>query len=70
MQRDVQLAAEGWRKRSSYEEPRLSEIVAMYEEIGLEVRIEPFNPLETPGCSQCMKRNARRYRTVYTRDPR
>jgi hypothetical protein len=42
----------------------------MYEEIGLEVRIEPFDPAEAPGCSRCMKQHAERYRTVYTRDPR
>ena len=70
MHRDAQLAAEGWIKRSVYAEPRLSEIVAMYEEIGLEVRLEPFDPSETPGCSQCRKQHSRRYRTVYTRDPR
>ena len=37
------LISEGWEKKATYDDPRLSEMVAMYEEIGLEVHLEPFD---------------------------
>jgi len=58
---------EGWEKRATIDEPRLSELVKMYEELGFEVIIEPFIPDEEPGCSECMKTSPQRYRTIYTR---
>jgi hypothetical protein len=61
------LVKAGWEKRGVYDEPRLSEVMAMYAEIGLEVRQEPFDPAGEPGCSACMRSDATRYRTVYTR---
>lgn len=64
------LEKQGWVKQTTYDEPRLSDIVEMYEEMGLEVRIEPFNPDEKdePGCSECMKVQPDRYKTIYTRE--
>jgi uncharacterized protein (UPF0305 family) len=64
------LEKQGWIKQTTYDEPRLSDIVEMYEEMGLEVRIEPFNPDENdaPGCSECMKAQPDRYKTIYTRE--
>jgi len=37
------LISESWEKQATYDDPRLSEMVAMYQEIGLEVLLEPFN---------------------------
>ncbi|MBW1698797.1 MAG: hypothetical protein JRH18_05880 [Deltaproteobacteria bacterium] len=59
--------AEGWVKRATYDEPRLSEMVEMYREIGFEVHLEPFNPEFEPECSECMKMAPERYKTIYTR---
>ena len=67
MTREEQLAREGWEKRATYDEPRLSEMAAMYEEIGLEVHIEPFHPDEDPGCIACMQSMPDLYKTIYTR---
>lgn len=67
MSREKELAADGWVKRTTYDEPRLSEIVDMYEEMGFEVLVEPFDPADEPGCSECMKIDAARYKTIYTR---
>jgi hypothetical protein len=39
----------------------------MYEEIGFEVHMEPFNPDNEPGCSACMEPDPDRYKTIYTR---
>jgi len=63
------LVKQGCEKQTTYDEPRLSEIVEMYEEMGLEVHIDPFNPDENsePGCNECMNVQSDRYMTIYTR---
>jgi hypothetical protein len=58
---------EGWEKRSTIDEPRLSELVKTYEELGFEVLLVPFDPDEEPGCSECMKISPQQYQTIYTR---
>jgi hypothetical protein len=67
MTREEELAAQGWEKKTTYDEPRLSEILEMYEEMGFEVHLEPVNPEEEPGCSECMRIEPERYKTIYTR---
>jgi len=61
------LARDGWEKKITYDEPRLSEIVEAYEEMGFEVRLEPFDPDDEPGCIECMKAAAEKFKTVYVR---
>jgi hypothetical protein len=63
-----ELIARGWKKRSTHDEPRLSELVAAYEEIGLEVHVEVFNPDKEEDCTECMATPTNRYRTIYTRE--
>ena len=58
---------EGWEKRSTTDEPRLSELVKTYEELGFEVLLVPFDAGKEPGCSECMKTSPQQYRTIYTR---
>jgi len=65
-----ELEKQGWVKQTTYDEPRLSEIVEMYEEMGFEVRLEPFDPDDETGCSECMKLQPDKYKTVYTREKR
>lgn len=67
MTREEDLKREGWEKRTTYDEPRLSELVEMYEEMGFEVILEPVRPEEEPGCSECMKTDLNRYKTIYVR---
>lgn len=57
----------GWVKQTTYDEPRLSEIVEAYEEMGFEVLLEPFDPDAEEGCSACMRAQPGKYKTVYTR---
>jgi hypothetical protein len=64
---------EGWKRRSIAVEPRLSEIVEMYEQLGFEVRLEPFDP-EDPAvadeeCTVCLEdpSMAGDVRVVFTR---
>ena len=67
MSREQELIKKGWEKQSTHDEPRLTDIVEMYKEIGLEVLIEPFNPKDEPGCTDCMQGCSDKYKTIYTR---
>jgi hypothetical protein len=64
---EEKLIRAGWQKRSTYNDPRLTELVEVYEEIGLEVHLEPFNLANATGCSECMQVMPGLYRTLYTR---
>ena len=67
--REHELRGEGWVKRTTYDEPRLSEISEMYRELGYEVHLEPFVPDEESDCTECMRSQPEKYMTVYTRTP-
>ncbi len=67
MIRKEELVRQGWQKQTTYDEPRLSEMVDLYEETGFEVLLEPFNPDDEPGCVECMKAVPEFYKTIYTR---
>jgi len=61
------LIRQGWKRQATYDDPRLSEMVEMYAEIGLEVHLEPFNVENESGCSGCMQLKPDRFKTLYTR---
>jgi hypothetical protein len=65
--REEKLTAQGWERQSTNDEPRLSELVQMYRDIGYEVHLEPFQPEEEAGCSECMKMAADSYKTIYVK---
>ncbi|MHC4942334.1 MAG: hypothetical protein ACYTG7_04880 [Planctomycetota bacterium] len=68
--RGDKLEAEGWTRRSVATEPRLSEIVELYEDIGFEVRLEPHAEEENSPdaqCTVCMEEDRDRFKVVYTR---
>ena len=67
MTRQAQLARQGWQRQATYDEPRLSEMVDIYRDIGLEVHLEPFHVDDQPGCTGCMAAKPDLYRTIYTR---
>jgi len=64
---EEKLIKEGWQKQATYDDPRLSEMVEMYAEIGLEVHLEPFNVENESGCSGCMQLKPDLFKTLYTR---
>jgi hypothetical protein len=64
---EKKLIKQGWEKQATYDNPRLSEMVEMYKEIGLEVHLEPFNAENETGCSSCMKLMPDLFKTIYTR---
>jgi hypothetical protein len=69
------LIMEGWERRFVASEPRLSEMAAMYEEIGFEVLLEPLpskeeldrEACESDGCTACFDVDRERYRIIFTR---
>ena len=66
--RREQLEKDGWVRRTTYDEPRLSELVEAYKEMGLDVRLEEPEPADANGCSACFGESAGRLRTIYTRE--
>ena len=65
--REEKLTEQGWTRQSTNDEPRLSELVQLYRDIGYEVHLEPFHPEEEPGCSECMNNSVERYKTIYVK---
>ena len=66
MSREEELKKDGWTKRFTIDEPRLSEAVAQYEEIGFQVLLEPLDASSVE-CTCCMTVFSDRYKTIYTR---
>jgi hypothetical protein len=63
-----ELEAGGWERRSVLCEPRLSECVELYRELGFEVKLAPLDPQGMPeGCGACYEKDIDKYRIVYVR---
>jgi hypothetical protein len=68
MGRHQELEKAGWARQFTADEPRLSEAVEEYRELGFEVLLEPLDPLETAGeCTRCLMADRDRYKVIYTR---
>jgi hypothetical protein len=68
MTREEELGKEGWQKRFTTDEPRVSEMAEQYKELGFEVLLEPVDT-SSEDCTTCLKDPAfgPRYKTIYTR---
>jgi hypothetical protein len=63
-----ELEKKGWKRQFITDEPRLSEAVREYEELGFEILLEPINPLEMSGdCTSCLMASPERYKSIYSR---
>lgn len=69
MTREEELRKEGWEKRFTLDEPRLSEMVEQYAEAGFEVLVEPVDT-SSEECTRCVSAFHDRYKTIYTRPRR
>jgi hypothetical protein len=56
----------GWQRCFCADEPRLSEAVQTYEELGFEVQLRPAMPEEIP-CTACRDAAGDRFRVIYVR---
>jgi hypothetical protein len=71
--REEELLNQGWEKRNTIDEPKLSESVEIYESIGFEVLLEPLpgkeerTGCEAGGCTACFDLDPARYKVIYTR---
>jgi len=61
------LKKQGWEKRLTESEPRLSEVVELYESIDFEVLVLPATPedMNETGCDACVDPNT--LKTIHTR---
>lgn len=68
-QRHQELLSQGWVRRFSAMEPRLSEMKIAYEELGFEVHIEDGGVAEPDECDACFTAEgfSDLYKTIYTR---
>ncbi|OGU07863.1 MAG: hypothetical protein A2W29_07165 [Gemmatimonadetes bacterium RBG_16_66_8] len=65
---DPALVAEGWERRFITDAARLAEVVALYEELGFEVRAVPVQAEQVgEDCEDCQVASLLRFQTVYTR---
>ena len=67
MSREEELRKEGWEKRFTADDPRLTEAVEMYKELGFEVHLEPVDTSSSEECTSCLTVFTDRYKTIYTR---
>jgi hypothetical protein len=65
--RRERLEREGWSMRTIQDEPRLSELKQLYEDMGFEVMILPLSPDDCGECTECFDREEGRYKTLFTR---
>ena len=63
----LEARIKGWDRRGVYDDPRLTQISKMYEELGFIVRLDPFSPELEAGCSECIKGNPNKYKVLYTK---
>jgi hypothetical protein len=68
MTREEELIKQGWEKRFTIDEPRLSEMAEQYKELGFEVLLEPVDT-SSEECTTCLKAPGfgQHYKTIYTR---
>lgn len=72
MRREEELRSQGWQRRGVATGGRLLEIKSLYEEIGLEVHLEPLAAVRDGynGCTRCYDGHEEEYQVIYTRPRR
>ena len=72
--REDELVKRGWTKRFVANEPRLSEMVELYQSMGHEVHLEPLPPVncdstseDSEECRACFRGFEDQYKFIYTR---
>lgn len=67
-QREVELATAGWQRRFVADAARAEETIALYQQLGFEVLVEPVHLIDTgDDCDDCRLLMQRDYQTIYTR---
>ncbi len=63
---EAALLADGWKRCFVADEPRLSEALETYEELGFEVTTAPVD-VDGGGCTECMKSAPCQFQVIFTR---
>ena len=63
---DADLRASGWQRCFVADEPRLSEAVETYQELGFEVIVLPARA-DDAMCDECMRQAPERFEVIYIR---
>ena len=64
--RQTELEAQGWMFRFVADDPRLSEAVASYESLGMEVLLDPVR-VDSDECTSCLENCFDRCKAIFTR---
>jgi hypothetical protein len=67
MTREQKLAEQGWTRRGTFDEPKLSEVAEMYLELGFEIHLDPLDLEEDVECDACMRSRPELFKTIYTK---
>jgi len=69
LERHKKLIQQGWTRRFTAEEPRVSEMKDLYESLGLEVLVITAMPEDDQECASCfdIPEFQDKYKTIYTR---
>ena len=63
--RQKELEADGWIRKSINDEPRLSELVETYKSLGMDVKLEPVDPeMLDQDCDTCMRENPEQFKII------
>jgi len=70
-EREEELKKEGWVRQFVTDEPRLSEAIELYQEIGYEVHLEDADLDEVNQlCANCLPADCDKYKIIYIRKSR
>ena len=69
---ELELINSGWEKRNVVEEPRLTELVTLYEELGFKVSIIDYtmdncSDDSSDACNECMIGSQGKYKVIFTK---
>ncbi len=63
----MEAQIKGWQLRGVYDDPKLTEISKIYEELGFIIKLVPFNPGLVSGCTKCIMESPDKYKILYTK---
>ena len=67
-QKEEHLKKQGWNRQFVTDEPRLTEAVQLYKQLGYQVKLEQATYEEVNQmCANCLEDDCQRYKTIYIR---
>jgi hypothetical protein len=69
-QTEEEARGQGYTRNFVADEPRLSEMVETYEELGFDVVVVPISIDDDAECTECMKQHPERFQVIYTKPGR